>query len=96
MNRGTLKGRGYLYQGAWLGFDPEAHKEIEILIEDISATEKDTLFTRVITRTGHTFIIFNAIEVPPVIDAKVIEAGVVVPALPAEVPKSRKGKKGGR
>lgn len=87
-----IRGKGYLYQGLWLGEDPEALKPIELRKSDVVATERHDRFIRVITRTGHTFIIYDLVRAPRSIQAVVTGGSQDSPPrrviyLPANLPR---------
>jgi len=77
-----LTGLGYLYEGTWLGTDELAFRKVEIRVADIVGTEKNALeygreYVRVITRTGHIWILFQVNDPRPVTRTPLVSATVV-------------------
>lgn len=77
--RTVIRGRGYVFQGVWLGSDPAAFNEIEILSEDVSIVERQSAFTRYITRHGREVIMFDP---RTCVDAPVVAVIDATPATP--------------
>lgn len=76
--RHVIRGRGYVFQGVWLGQDPAAFNEIEVLSDDVSIVERQEKFTRYITRHGREVIMFD----PQI----VVDGAVVIDATPKALP----------
>lgn len=69
-----LKGRGYVFQGQWLGTDTSAFNEVEIRRDDVSLVERQETHASVHMRNGTIVILFDMTIVtePVVIDATAV------------------------
>lgn len=79
------RGKGYFYQGSWLGTDPAAFNTVEIRADDVSVIEESAGFTRFILRTGQIVIMLTVAKVEPLAlppGTAVIDATPKLPALP--------------
>lgn len=58
----VVRGRGYLYQGQWLGFDPSVMGKVKIRRDEIIGEEEVDGFTRYVTSAGHVWVVFAPYE----------------------------------